>query len=468
MPDNGARPDPSGGEVARSVEVRGVSKSYARDLRHAQRNGARAVLDDVRGRRETGLRAGEFWALDDISCSVGPGEALGLLGRNGAGKSTFLRIVSGISRPTRGEVECRGRVASVLDVSAGFVSVLSGRENLEVAHTLLTGRRPTAAEVDRIVSYAGIQGAIDHPLRSYSQGMRLRLGFSTAVHVDPDVLVLDEALSVGDTSFQLQCVDFLHAFRKAGGALVFTTHSLWLFQTIATAGIQLDAGRVVAAGTPEEVADRYVADLQQGSTVAIGDGPDIFDRERVIRRDAPEEAVEDEPLRHSGGIERPVRFRRITVSDLDGGPVRSGRSARLTVDVEADESFAAELGFMFWTADLSVCVAADLSHDVAGRGEHAYALRLGPNRVSAVVHDLPLLPGRYALRAAVYDGPTGDVMGLSGFEDTPTWFEVEPGPGTLADDRRPHPLRTFEVGPVETVVDYEAAVGSSAEGPGGS
>lgn len=430
--------------------MRGVSKSYTRDLRRSQRNGVAAIVAEVRrGRRERDdLRSGEFWAVRDVSFQVERGEALGIVGRNGAGKSTLLRIVAGITQPTTGEVLHRGRVGTLLDPSAGFNPVLTGRENVEVAYALLGGGRPDRAMVDQIVGYAAVEGAVDHPVRTFSQGMRMRLGFSVMVHVDPDVLVIDEALAVGDTAFQLQCLDHLHSYCRSGGTVIFASHSMWLFQHLATTGLYLDAGTVASLGDPTDVADRYITDLQSGSWVDAGSGPDIMNRERVMRPSSePEQA--DEPRSAAGGgtatvaaNQRPVRVRVHVDGVGEGGPVTGGPLA-LRFDLASAEPFdQVELALVLWTADLSICVVADRSHSIDGAsGADTFAMAAGPMSLRCVIDPLPLTPGRYAVRAAVYDGATSDVLGMVGFEDAPIWFEVkgEDPPPDEAGDAQPAP-----------------------------
>lgn len=449
-----------------SLEVRGVSKSYTRDLRRSQRNGVAAIVSELRPRRSDReeLRPGEFWAVRDVSFQVARGEALGIVGRNGAGKSTLLRMVAGIAQPTTGEVVRRGTVGTLLDPNAGFNPVLTGRENVEVAFALLGGGRPDRAMVDDIVGYAGVEGAVDHPVRTYSQGMRMRLGFSVMVHVDPDVLVIDEALAVGDTAFQLRCLEHLHSYCRSGGTVIFASHSMWLFQHLATTGLHLEAGSLACAGDPADVADHYVADLQRGSWIDADGGPDIMDRERVMRR--PDRAVDDAEPGQDGGIgndggtattkvnARPVRFVRIDVGGPgEEGPV-TGAPFSLRFDLASAEAFDdVELAFALWTADLSICVVANRSHDVVGAsGADTFSMAVGAMSVWCALDHLPLTPGRYAVRAAVYDGPTSDVLGMVGYEEAPaSWFEVKSadalhgGSGSPATASRLRPLRLIDV-----------------------
>ncbi len=444
------------------VEVCGVAKGYSRDLGRSRRNGLSAILGEVRGGPSptADLRDGEFWALHGIDLVLEPGASLGVLGRNGAGKSTLLRLVSGISRPTLGEIRRRGRVSSLLDVNAGFDPLLTGVENVEVAFTLMSGAPPSRAQVEEVIGFAGIGEAARHPVRTYSQGMRMRLGFSVAVHVDPDVLIIDEAISVGDTSFQLQCTEHLRSFRRAGGSLLFTTHSTLLFQLLASSGMHLVEGRVCCTGTPEEVAGHYLEEIRRHSAEGLNPGPGILDRERITRRARGEAAAVGEELPDDGEAAedftplpgRPVTFERVSVARPDGSRARTGEDLVLTFDLRSSEAQSVELGFTFWTADLAICVAADLSDGSRDHRPGVATYRIGAERfsVSCEVAALPLRPGRYAVRAAVHESATGDILGMHGVEDTPTWFDVEgdgdgDGGDDAADDAGPTmtPLRTI-------------------------
>jgi ABC-type polysaccharide/polyol phosphate transport system ATPase subunit len=445
-----------------AVEVTDLSKTYSRDLRRAQRNGVASIVDDLfrSGRKQDQLRSGEFWAIRDVSFRVERGEALGIVGRNGAGKSTLLRLVAGISRLTTGEITRRGRVGMLLDPSAGFNMVLSGRENAEVSYTLLAGSGPDAATMASIVAFAGIGDAIEHPVRTYSQGMRLRLGFSSIVHVEPEILMIDEALAVGDAAFQLQCLDYLRSFIKAGGSLVFVSHSLWLFQTLATRGIHLEGGQIAFAGSPSDVADDYVAELKRGSWVETGDGPDLMDRERPsVAAAAPaprngthgegttNERFEAEVPNTETSI-RPVSFVEARVTGHRSPQPISGGRMEVSFSLTSREPVvAAELAFTIWTADLTVCLVADHGHGLAGNDGRAFAIPAEGARITCRIDRLPIAPGRYAIRAAVYDEPTSDILGMLGLEDSPLWFEVkdrEPDDGS-APGRSPRVLRTVDL-----------------------
>ena len=215
-----------------AVRVEGVAKRFQRGERHDSLRDLIPALLRKAGRRgepagQALLGRDEFWAVRDLSFEVEFGRALGIIGPNGAGKSTTLKLLTGILRPTVGEIRMRGRVASLIEVSAGFHPDLTGRENTYLQGAVMGMKRHEVdAKLDSIVAFSEIEDSIDTPVKRYSSGMNARLGFSIAVHVDPDVLVIDEVLSVGDMSFQKKCVDRMLAFKREGVAIVFVSHNM--------------------------------------------------------------------------------------------------------------------------------------------------------------------------------------------------------------------------------------------------
>jgi len=193
-----------------------------------------------------------FYALRDVTLNIAAGHTVGLIGPNGSGKSTLLKILTGILRPSTGTVEVRGRVSSLLELGAGFNGELSGRDNVYLNASLLgLSRKETDGLFDSIVSFAELEDFIDNPVKHYSSGMYVRLGFAVAVHVDPDILLVDEVLAVGDEAFARKCLDKIGEFQREGRTILFVTHSLDLVERICDRGIVLDHGRVVFDGDPE-------------------------------------------------------------------------------------------------------------------------------------------------------------------------------------------------------------------------
>src|SRR5437016_967399 len=200
----------------------------------------------------------EVWAVNDVSFEVQQGEVLGIVGHNGAGKTTILKLLSSITTPTRGEMTIRGRLAALIEVSSGFHPELTGRENVYLHGAMLGMRRSEITrKMDSIVEFSGVEKYIDVPVKRYSSGMYVRLGFSVAAHLDPDILLLDEVLAVGDVAFQAKCLDRIAELRKAGRTIVFVSHDLAAVYRLCNRAILLVKGQVVSDGSPRAVIDQY-------------------------------------------------------------------------------------------------------------------------------------------------------------------------------------------------------------------
>ncbi|MEM3432906.1 MAG: ABC transporter ATP-binding protein [Candidatus Methanomethyliaceae archaeon] len=200
----------------------------------------------------------DLLALDRVSFSVQAGEALGIIGPNGAGKTTLLKLLSRITRPSSGRIEVRGRVASLIELGAGFHPDLTGRENIYLNGAILgLSRKEIAARFESIVAFAELEPFIDIPIKRYSSGMYARLGFSTAIHVEPDILLVDEVLAVGDQAFQAKCLRYMQAVFHGRGIVIFVSHNLIAIQQLCDRVIWLDHGRIRAIGSPAEVIQDY-------------------------------------------------------------------------------------------------------------------------------------------------------------------------------------------------------------------
>jgi ABC-type polysaccharide/polyol phosphate transport system ATPase subunit len=201
----------------------------------------------------------EFWALQDISFEVKRGEAFGIIGRNGAGKSTALKILSRIMKPTSGRMVVNGRLSALIEVTAGFHQDLTGRENIFLNGTILgMTKREIESKLDQIVAFSGIEEFIDTPVKRYSSGMFARLGFSVASHVDPEVLIVDEVLSVGDFAFQQKCVERMKEVIRGGATVLFVSHNLKTIADFCHRCLLLERGRLLMTGSPNEVIQSYM------------------------------------------------------------------------------------------------------------------------------------------------------------------------------------------------------------------
>jgi lipopolysaccharide transport system ATP-binding protein len=223
------------------------------------------------GRTELGSR--EFWAVRDVSFEVKRGEAFGVIGANGAGKSTILKLLSGIMEPTRGALVVRGRLSALIEVSAGFHPDLTGRENVFLNGAILgMTRREIARRFDEIVAFSGLDDFIDTPVKRYSSGMFARLGFSVAAHVDPDILIVDEVLSVGDFVFQQKCVERMTSIMRRGATVIFVSHNLRAVAELCARVLLMERGQAAAIGAPDEVIRTYLARAEVRRTEDVDSG----------------------------------------------------------------------------------------------------------------------------------------------------------------------------------------------------
>jgi ABC-2 type transport system ATP-binding protein/lipopolysaccharide transport system ATP-binding protein len=279
-----------------AIEVRGLGKRYRLGEQQAAYGSLRESLQGaLRGqRRDPGL---EHWALRDVDLTVREGEALGIVGYNGAGKSTLLKIIARITEPTVGWSRTRGRVGVMLEVGTGFHPELTGRENVFLAGAVMgMTRRDVRSRFDEIVAFAGVERYLDTPLKRYSSGMKLRLAFAVAAHLEPELMLVDEILAVGDVEFQRRCLSRMNRLSEEGRTVLFVSHDLGAITRLCSRAVWTDHGRVVEDGVPADVVKRYYATLlgQAGEATFSVDGEIGVDRVAVVDDDG---AVLAQPAR---------------------------------------------------------------------------------------------------------------------------------------------------------------------------
>ncbi len=242
------------------VKVENVSKKFCRNLKRSLWYGVRDVGTEMMGRggERTELRSQEFWAVKDVSFQLNRGETLGLVGHNGAGKTTMLRMLNGLIKPDTGRIIVRGRIQALIALGAGFNPVLTGRENIYVNSSVLgISKAETDRRFDQIVDFSGIEEFIDTPVQSYSSGMVVRLGFSIAAHLEPDILLVDEVLAVGDLAFKTKCQVRIQELRDTGVAIILVSHNLHTISHVCSRAITFEKGRVLYNGDTERAIDVY-------------------------------------------------------------------------------------------------------------------------------------------------------------------------------------------------------------------
>lgn len=260
-----------------AIEVSGLSKKFSTSLKRAMVYGlsdiSRAALPASRAKaakqglsKQAELRKGEFWAIQDVSFTIKKGERVGIIGHNGAGKSTLFTLLSGIYGPTLGHIKLQGRLQALIALGAGFHPMLSGRENVYINAAILgLGKEEIQKKMDHIISFADIDGFIDAPVKNYSSGMLVRLGFAIAAHMDPEIMLIDEVLAVGDADFQSKCVGFTQRLADEGRTIVMVSHQLPQILRVCERVIWMDHGKIVMDGKAQEVVRAYSAHTMQES-----------------------------------------------------------------------------------------------------------------------------------------------------------------------------------------------------------
>lgn len=242
------------------LKVEDVSKKFVRgEIHDSLRDLVPAALSRLTGRRRALSGKKDFWALQNVSFELTRGEAFGIVGANGAGKSTILKLISGVMTPTRGKIEVNGKLSALIEVGAGFHPDLTGRENVYLNGAILGMTRPEIAEkFDSIVEFSGLADFIDTPVKRYSTGMYARLGFAVAAHVDPDILIVDEVLSVGDFVFQNRCLERMNTIIRGGASVIFVSHNLRAIAELCPRSILLERGQIVENGPSSHVIKTYL------------------------------------------------------------------------------------------------------------------------------------------------------------------------------------------------------------------
>jgi lipopolysaccharide transport system ATP-binding protein len=271
-------------------------------------------------RRRSRQEVDKIWALDDVSFDVGRGEVLGLIGANGAGKSTLLKVLSRITEPTAGQVTIHGRVGSLLEVGTGFHPELTGRENIFLNGTILGMRRSEIiTRFDEIVDFSGVERFLDTPVKRYSSGMQVRLAFAVAAHLQPEILLVDEVLAVGDVEFQQKCLGKMQDVTRAGRTVIFVSHNLAAVRTLCPRALVLEGGQLVFDGDTPSAIERYLGHLDRVAEAIVGG-------DQLARRLVKERVYGDAPL---------FRCDQISVLDETGAPSTSFSSdEEITVAVD--------------------------------------------------------------------------------------------------------------------------------------
>jgi lipopolysaccharide transport system ATP-binding protein len=393
------------------IEIRNLSKRYriGKRIEHLMmREQLAELIKSPFSRRQQDM----IWALRDVTFNVGKGEVVGIIGQNGAGKSTLLKLLSRITYPTSGSVKAWGRVASLLEVGVGFHDELTGRENIYLNGSILGMRKREVDErFDAIVDFAGVDQFIDTQIKHFSSGMRLRLGFAVAAHLEPDVLIVDEVLAVGDASFQKKCLAAMDGLRSGGRTVLFVSHNMAAVENLCSRGIWIDGGKLLMDGPAKEVINAYMS-ASSGGAMA---GAQFSESTRRLGTGA-------------------IRFTKVEFLGPDTTPaavVRCGDRVIVRMHYRANSTIHnPSFGFRIYTnMGTLVTETGNLLH-----GVRVPKVQPGEGIIEAEISSLTLMPTQYSLSFWI----TGDTGGQPVYDgDVRVALDVEPA-RIFASGREPH------------------------------
>ena len=453
------------------LRVSNVSKKYSLEQSRSRSDALRDILSEMFGghRARHSVEHHDVWALRDISLELKKGEGLGIIGHNGAGKSTLLKLLTGRFQPTSGSIETTARIGAISQLGIGFNAELTGRQNILVGATMLGFSHKHVLDLmDEIIAFSGVGEFIEQPIKTYSSGMKARLGYAISALVNPDILLIDEVLAVGDLSFKRKCTRHINDFRSKGGSILFVSHDLHAVQFVCDRVIVLERGRIVYEGNVFEGIKAYIHSMEEyqvetvGARAAVtetlsieqatGNQADVIDHPEVERVEhgvsnnkiestppppsmKPEaqstiEVVKIEPtsvfeiVREAKQLseERPLCITSVSIHPTSTHDLLTGTSVRIKIRYRSlIPLYPVSWGFSFCTTDGSVII----STAIIGHHGTEVTLPAGEAELSALVAEMPLLAGRYQLRAGIGDSRDGVAFDDVGWYDNPLFFDVK-------------------------------------------
>ena len=367
-----------------AVSVQHVSKRFQRHL--DKRTSLKERL--IKGRPS---RVEDFWAVSDVSLEVPKGSVYGIVGHNGSGKSTMLKLITGIYRPTSGKVEIDGRVAALIELGAGFHPDMTGRENIRLNGSILgLNKKEITNATEEIIDFSGLREFIDDPVKHYSSGMYVRLGFSVAVHMKPDVLLVDEVLAVGDEEFQRKCFDHLYSLRRSGCTIVVVSHGLGQLESLCDEVAWIDHGRLEQVGPSADVIAAYL---------------DKVNIEEAKARVAVTAVRDDSTMRAGNGTIRASRARLVDSDHAVLNQADTGVTFGIQLELACKQEVLGPNVRIAFQHESGPLVAMMSNH----RQNVDFGHIEGERTVTAFLTDNPLLPGRYRVHIDIFDH-TGSVL----------------------------------------------------------
>ncbi len=356
-----------------AIQVKNLSKKYRLGQLHRKTQLREAVTGLLKAPFSRKNSKETIYALRDVTFTIGQGEVVGIIGRNGAGKSTLLKVLSKITHPTSGELAVRGRISSLLEVGTGFHEELTGRENIFLNGSILgMSKKEILGRLEEIIAFAGVERFIDTPIKRYSSGMRLRLGFAVAAHLDPDILLIDEVLAVGDAEFQKKCLNAMKDLNNVGRTVLFVSHNMAAVENLCPRAIWIDGGEIRADGESKEIIKQYL------STFAGVNESATKLREIKTRRGAGE-----------------VRFEAIEFLSTDKQPQKlicSGDDLRIRLHYEVHQKVTNPHFGVEIYSDLGTMITSVNSW---ATGYEIAELTPGKGHIEVEINFLNLMPGRY-------------------------------------------------------------------------
>lgn len=391
------------------VKVEEASKKFCKSLKRSMLYGVQDIAKDLfhAGLTNDRLRQYEFWALDNVSFELRRGECLGIIGPNGAGKSTLLKMLGGIILPDKGLIEIHGRVGSLIELGAGSHPMLTGRENIYINGSILgLGKKEIDEKFESIVDFAKLEDFIDTPVKFYSSGMYVRLGYAVAAHLNPEIMLVDEVLAVGDMAFKRKCQRHMKDYLSQGGAVVLVSHDMHLVQSMCKRCILLDQGKINFIGATTDSISCYL-EIQNSVSGNVG-------KTTAELADAP------------------VVIEKVDIYPSAGDEIFSGEQVEVTLHYRSATDFdPVSWNFFIWTHDQQVLITA-------GRARFSkiqHRISKGTGQFRCRIPSLQLVPGTYALQAEILDLEAILPMARFGWENPPIYFEVKAS-GHELDNRR--------------------------------
>lgn len=365
------------------VKAENISKKYCKTLKRSMLYGLADICRNILGLKTNSgnLRKNEFWAVDGVSFEIKPGETFGIIGANGAGKTALLKMLNGIFWPDKGKIIVNGKVGALIEVGAGFHPALTGRENIYINGAVLgMSKKEVDNCFDDIVAFAELGSFLDAPIKHYSSGMYVRLGFAIAVHSKSDILLVDEILSVGDERFRDKCQNRIEELRKEGTAIIYVSHDLMSVKRLCSRGLWLDSGSVKYVGVIKEAVDAYIFDLN------------------CKLNDELSEANKNKNISRTGSGEIIIKEVKFEGSDKEKYVFETGEDIIIDVLCHASEDIKKPLfGAIIYGINGTYIAGVNSSLDTSFENVS------GPFSVRYKLMSVPLLPGRYVLSLVVHD-----------------------------------------------------------------